>query len=77
MNEAKKELKDITAMKQHAGTVTKVLKDVERLNQEIGNLETDLEATGSTKTADDVQVELDDLSTKLCAPRSFLSSGLT
>jgi DNA repair protein RAD50 len=54
-------------MKQHASAVSKNLKDIERLSHEIGNLETDLEATGSVKTADDVQQELNDLSSKLSA----------
>jgi DNA repair protein RAD50 len=65
VNDVKKELKDISMMKQHASAVSKALKDVERLLQEISNLETDLEATGSIKTADDVQQELNDLSSQL------------
>jgi DNA repair protein RAD50 len=49
-------------MKQHANHVSRTQKELERLKQEIINIETDLSATGSTKTADDVQLELDALS---------------
>lgn len=52
-------------LKQHASTVTRLQKDVERAKQEIKNLEADLSTTGSTKTADDVQTELDALTNEL------------
>lgn len=65
MNEVKKELREITAMKPHASLVSRTLKDVERLTKEIKNLETDLEATGSVKTPDGVQQELDTLTATL------------
>ncbi len=52
-------------MKQHAAHVSRTQKDVERLKQEIANIEADLSATGSTKTADDVQEELDALSAEM------------
>lgn len=53
-------------MKQHAASVSKATKDIERVGQEIKNLETDLEATGSSRTADDVQNQLNDVSANLC-----------
>jgi DNA repair protein RAD50 len=70
LNEVKKELKDLMLMKQHSTNVSKTIKDIERINQEVKNLETDLEATGSTRTADDVQNQLNEVSTNLCV---FLS----
>lgn len=60
-------MKDIAALKQHATAVSRTQKDINRLNPEIKKLEEDLEVTGSTKTADDVQLQLDELSSDLCA----------
>ena len=53
-------------MKQHAASVSKTIKDIERISQEVKNLETDLEATGSSRTAEDVQNQLNDVSANLC-----------
>jgi hypothetical protein len=61
----KKLLKDISSMKQHAGHVTRTQLEANRLQDEISNLETELLATGSTKTADDVQAELDALASDM------------
>ncbi len=52
-------------MRQHAASVSKAQKDIERLKQEISSLESDLVASGSTKTADDVQQELDQVTAEL------------
>ena len=52
-------------MKQHATSVSKTIKDIERITQEVKNLETDLEATGSSRTAEDVQNQLNDVSANL------------
>lgn len=53
-------------MRQHATSVSKAQKDIQRLKQEIAALESDLVATGSTKTADDVRRELDQVKDELC-----------
>ena len=74
LNEAKKELKDLALMKQHSVSVSRAIKDIERISQEVKNLETDLEATGSSRTADDVQNQLNEVSANLCVfPSRFLS----
>ena len=52
-------------MKQHASHVARTQKELTRLKQEIVNIEKDLSVTGSIKTADDVQLELDELSDKM------------
>ena len=49
-------------MKQHAIHIAKTQKEADRLQEEISNLETELSATGSAKTADEVHVVLDVLS---------------
>ena len=85
LNNVKKELKDLALMKQHATSVSKIIKDIERVGQEVKNLETDLEATGSTRTAEDVQSQLNDVSANLsvvllvsCAtmPGVLIASGV-
>jgi len=60
--ELKRQLKDISSMKQHATNVTRAQKEADRLQKEITDLESELRLTGSTKTAEEVQVELDVLS---------------
>ena len=67
LSDVKKELKELALMKQHAASVSKAIKDIERVGQEVKNLETDLEATGSSRTAEDVQSQLNDVSANLCA----------
>lgn len=65
VEQVKKEIRDITVLKQQAATVSRNLSDIERLTTETANLEEELSATGSVKTADDVQVELDNLSSEI------------
>ncbi|RDX42487.1 hypothetical protein OH76DRAFT_1362729 [Lentinus brumalis] len=63
-----RELKEIIDMRQHAVSVSKAHKDIERLKQDIKDLEDSLKgSSGSTKTADDVQQELQQLSDELRA----------
>lgn len=71
LNEVKKELKDLALMKQHSASVSKTIRDIERIGQEVKNLETDLEATGSSRTADDVQNQLNEVSANMCVLPSF------
>ncbi|KAL4080977.1 P-loop containing nucleoside triphosphate hydrolase protein [Scleroderma citrinum] len=58
----KRTIRDITALKQQAATVSRNLDDLDRLKTETTNLEEELSTSGSTKTADGVQTELDTLS---------------
>ncbi|KAH9947593.1 P-loop containing nucleoside triphosphate hydrolase protein [Amylocystis lapponica] len=67
LNEMKRQLREISALRQHAALVTRTQKDIERLQREIGVLESDLSTTGSTKNTEDVQTELDALSTEIRA----------
>jgi DNA repair protein RAD50 len=70
-NELKKLLKDITSMKQHATNVARTQKETDRLRDEISGLESELKSTGSTKTADEVEAELDALTGDLYALLCF------
>lgn len=65
LNELKKELKDLSLMRQHASLVSQTQKDIERLKREVSDIESELSTTGSTKTPDDLQLELDELSTSM------------
>ncbi|KDQ62331.1 hypothetical protein JAAARDRAFT_66083 [Jaapia argillacea MUCL 33604] len=67
LNEVKRELRELATMKQQATHVSRNQKDVDRLRREIAAIEDSLSSTGSTKTPDDVQAELDSLSTSLRA----------
>jgi DNA repair protein RAD50 len=52
-------------LKQHAMSVGRLTKEVDRLERDVQSLEQDLATTGSIKTADDVQLELDELAAEL------------
>ncbi|KAH7885017.1 ALG6, ALG8 glycosyltransferase family-domain-containing protein [Phlebopus sp. FC_14] len=65
LDEIKKDIRDVNSLKQQAATVSRNQSDIERLQREIANLEEELTATGSTKTADDVQTELEALSNEI------------
>ncbi|KAG6912106.1 hypothetical protein DXG01_000599 [Tephrocybe rancida] len=61
----RRELKDIGVLKEHIKTVSRLRIEVARAKDDAENYETDLHASGSIKTADDVQRELDDVTTNL------------
>ncbi|KIM43207.1 hypothetical protein M413DRAFT_444016 [Hebeloma cylindrosporum] len=56
-----RQVKDILTLKQQSATIARLQKEVDRANQEIDQLEASLSTTGSTKTAEDVQNELSQL----------------
>jgi DNA repair protein RAD50 len=64
----KRELKELLSLRQHAVNVSRLHSDCKDLRKEISNVEKSLAVTGSKKTADDVQQELDELSAALCVP---------
>ena len=49
-----------------ATDVTRLQNDVRQLSEEISSIENELASTGTTRTPDDVQVELDAVSANLC-----------
>ena len=69
LNNIKKELRDIAALRQQASTMSKMQKDIDRLSREISIIEGELSVTGSTKSPEDVQQELDALSSEMYATR--------
>ncbi|TFK24964.1 hypothetical protein FA15DRAFT_383374 [Coprinopsis marcescibilis] len=73
--EAKSLIKTLAVLKQQVSTIVRLRKDVDKAESEIGDLETDLSMTGGTKTVDDVQLELNDITAQLYV-RNILMNGL-
>ena len=65
LEELRRELKELSILKQQASNSVKLNSDVNRLKEEIARLEEDLTSTGSVKTADSVQEELEALGSQL------------
>jgi DNA repair protein RAD50 len=65
LTDLKKDIREVASLKQSAITVSRNQNETERLKSDIKNLETELAATGTAKTGDDVQRELDVLSNEM------------
>ncbi|THH19195.1 hypothetical protein EW146_g1924 [Bondarzewia mesenterica] len=65
LNTTRKELKELALLRQHANNVSRLLQDIERLSQEIPHIQIELSASGSAKTATEIQEEIDVSSTDL------------
>lgn len=63
--EAKRAVRDLQTLKAAASLVSRTLGEVKDLQGDIARLERDLEASGSTKTVEDVQREVDQISTEM------------
>ena len=61
----KRDLKDILVLKDHVKAIVRLRTEISRAEGDVVNLESDLSLTGSTKTSDDVQSELDKISADL------------
>lgn len=61
----RRQLNDVQALKLQASNVGRLQKDVERLKEEISEIEHDLSATGSTKSTDDLQAEIEKLTDQI------------
>ena len=61
-------MKELGSLRQHAVNVSRLQGDCKDLRKEISSVENSLAVTGSKKTADDVQQELDELSATLWVP---------
>lgn len=74
---SKRDLRDITALRHSASVVSKMQKDIDRLSREVSVIEGELSVTGSTKSLEDVQQELDALSGEMCVFSLVLSTVVT
>ncbi|KAJ7459863.1 hypothetical protein FB451DRAFT_1182155 [Mycena latifolia] len=61
VEDVKRDIRDLGTLKNYAQTVTRLQKEIKKAHENIADLEKQLSATGSTKTVDDVQSELDEL----------------
>lgn len=57
----KAELRELGNLKRVASDVSRLTSEIEQLQREINTLETDLTSTGTTRTGDEVQQEINDL----------------
>ncbi|KAF9445394.1 hypothetical protein P691DRAFT_735057 [Macrolepiota fuliginosa MF-IS2] len=62
LDNLKVQIRELTNLKQQASTVVRLQKEAEKARQEAATIENSLRSTGTTRTADDVQQELDELS---------------
>lgn len=65
VNDLKRELRELAALKQAAQMVSRTHREMEDLKKEIGMLETELQKTGSTKSVEDVRAEVNGISDKM------------
>jgi DNA repair protein RAD50 len=65
VEEAKSEIKDLVFLKQVGASITRLHRESVAAAEDVARIEDDLSATGSTRTADDIQVELDKISSDL------------
>ncbi|KAJ6559188.1 hypothetical protein DFH09DRAFT_921753 [Mycena vulgaris] len=61
IEDIKRDLRDMRILKNHAQTVSRLQRELKRTSEIVANIEKELSTTGSTKTIDDVQNELDEL----------------
>ena len=53
------------ALKHQASVISKIQQDISKLKKEIEGIERELQSTGSTKTLEDVQAQMDTLTNEL------------
>ena len=68
-------VRDLGNLKGVAAMITRTLGEVKDLKTDIGRLERDLESTGTLKTVEDVQHEVDQISNDMYVPTPMLSDG--
>ncbi|TCD70142.1 DNA repair protein rad50 [Steccherinum ochraceum] len=77
VDESRGKLKDLTKLKQEASMITRIREEIENLKRDVTSLEGDLAASGSTKTADEVQEQLEKVSSELRTIEKDRSAILT
>lgn len=65
VNEMKRELRELTLLRQTAQLVTRTHRELEDLQRDVSALELELEKTGSTKSVEDVRAEVNEISDKM------------
>jgi len=67
---AKIAARDLQTLKSAAVLVSRNLGEIEDLKSDLARLERELESTGSLKTVDDVQREVDQIANEMCDDQS-------
>jgi DNA repair protein RAD50 len=65
VEECKNTIKSLISLKQLVSTIVRLKKDIEKAKKDAHDLETDLSLTGTAKTVDDVQAELNEVASRL------------
>lgn len=65
LESSKQLIRSLGTLKVSVGTISRLRKEIERAESEVNDLETELSLTGSTKTVEDVQNELNNLTSEL------------
>lgn len=65
MQRAKIAARDLQTLKSAATLVTRTLSEIKDLKSDVSRLERDLESSGSLKTVEDVQHEVDQITTEM------------
>ncbi|KAJ7784558.1 hypothetical protein B0H16DRAFT_1492970 [Mycena metata] len=65
IDDLKRDIRDVRVLKNQAQTVSRVQRDLKKAIDNVASIEKQLSATGSTKTVDEVQNELDDLMSEI------------
>lgn len=65
MAELKAQLEELQLLKKTAGDVMRMHRECEDITRDISKLESELSASGSTATSDDIQAELSQLADKM------------
>ncbi|GJJ13191.1 hypothetical protein Clacol_007442 [Clathrus columnatus] len=63
--EIRRQQRELAILKQHATTVSRIQREIKTAKEEQATLETELAATGSTRSIDDVQQEIEKLSVNI------------
>ncbi|CAK5270168.1 unnamed protein product [Mycena citricolor] len=61
LDDLKRDLREVQRLKMQGANISRLQKDLKRATENVATSEQQLSATGSTKTADEVQTELDEL----------------
>ncbi|KAF6755949.1 hypothetical protein DFP72DRAFT_305480 [Ephemerocybe angulata] len=67
LEDLKQHIASINDLRMQATTIARLQREIEKTQSEVGDIETDLSMTGSTKTVDDVQNELNEITAELRA----------
>lgn len=69
VQKVKQAARDLVTLKSAAAIIARAAGDIKDLKSDIQRLERDLEASGSLKTVDEVQQDIDNMAAEMCVYR--------